>query len=70
MEKIAKASQTLEELGWGVSLLLAAVTMGVGIILSVTVNPLFDRSVHWDWMAVIAPVLFVALTLGLRFRKL
>jgi hypothetical protein len=46
MEKIAKASQTLEKLGWGVSLLLAAVTMEVGIILSVTVNPLFDRSVH------------------------
>ncbi|MDA0768854.1 MAG: hypothetical protein O2821_01360 [Chloroflexi bacterium] len=54
--------------GWLVSLIWATVVVGVSIILSATVNPLFERYVHWDWMAFIAPVSFVLLTLAFRRR--
>jgi len=54
--------------GWWTSIGVAAVTVGVGILLSATVNPVFDRSVHWDWMAAIAPVLFGLLAFGIRRR--
>ena len=36
--------------------------------ISATVNPLFGRAVHWDWMAVLAPTLVVTLTMVLRNR--
>ena len=51
---------------WVLSLFFATVIVGVSIILSATVNPLFGRSVHWDWMAGVAPVGFVALTMAFR----
>ena len=53
---------------WTFSLILAAIVVGIAIIASATINPLFDRSVHWDWMAGAAPVGFAALTLALRKR--
>lgn len=64
-------SRIAEELiprSWQFSLLWAAVIVGIGIIASATINPLFDRSVHWDWMAVVAPAGFIALTLAFRKR--
>ena len=42
--------------------------MGIGIGLSAVINPLLGRYVHWDWMAVLAPALFVALAVSLRRR--
>ena len=51
---------------WSLGVSLA--TVGVGVIISATVNPLFGRAVHWDWMAVVAPAVFVALALALRNR--
>ena len=50
------------------SLAVAAAVVGVSILLSAAVNPLFGRAVHWDWMAVLAPTLFAALTVALRRR--
>ena len=44
---------------WVVAIPVAAVLVGVGIFLSAVINPLFGRYVHWDWMAVLAPVLFI-----------
>jgi hypothetical protein len=53
---------------WRVSALWAAIFVGAGILLSATVNPLFGRSVHWDWMAGLAPTLFTVATVALRRR--
>ena len=54
--------------GWLVSVLWAALIIGIGIVLSAIINPLLDRSVHWDWMAVIAPVSFALFAWALRHR--
>ena len=54
--------------GWPVSLLWATVIVGGSIALSATINPLFGRYVHWDWMAGVAPVSFVLLLLAFRRR--
>ena len=54
--------------GWLVSLAWAGALVGGVIVLSAVVNPLFGRYVHWDWMAVLAPTLFVVLTLAFRWR--
>ena len=55
--------------GWKASFGLAAATVGLGVLLSATLNPLLGRAVHWDWMAVVVPVLFIGLVLVLRNRK-
>ena len=54
--------------GWAMSLGWAAAIVGIAILLSATVNPQFGRAVHWDWMAGLAPTLFVAMSLALRRR--
>ena len=53
---------------WAFSLFWAALVVGVAIVGSATINPLFGRFVHWDWMAGVAPVGFVALALAFRRR--
>ena len=65
----AKANTGKTELrNWGVSLAVAAIAVAVLIAISATVNPLFGRYVHWDWMAGVAPVSFTALALAIRRR--
>ena len=54
--------------GWVASLVLAAVIVAVGIALSAVINPLLGRYVHWDWVAVLAPTLLIALAIALRRR--
>ena len=54
--------------GWPTSLLWAAAIVGASIVASATINPLFGRFVHWDWMAGIAPTGFAALALAFRRR--
>ena len=54
--------------GWAYSLLWAAAIVGLSIVASATINPLFGRYVHWDWMAGVAPVGFVLVTLAFRRR--
>jgi hypothetical protein len=53
---------------WVVSAIVAAVVLAVTLTLSATINPLFGRAVHWDWVAGIAPVSFVAVLLATRNR--
>ena len=53
---------------WVVSVIVAAAVVGVTLAISATVNPLFDRAVHWDWVAGIAPVAFLAVLFSTRQR--
>ncbi len=53
---------------WTLSLFWAALVVGVAIVASATINPLFGRFVHWDWMAGVAPVGFVTMALAFRRR--
>ena len=63
-----KSNQTLAPRGWAFSLLWAVVIVGLSIVASATINPLFGRYVHWDWMAGVAPIGFVLVTLAFRRR--
>ena len=53
---------------WVFSVFWGAAAVGATLAVSATVNPLFGRSVHWDWVAGIAPVAFVAIVLSFRRR--
>ena len=53
---------------WFVSLTVATVVVGASILVSAVVNPLFGRYVHWDWMAGLAPTLYVITVVVLRRR--
>ena len=53
---------------WVVVIPVAAVLVGVGVFLSAVINPLFGRYVHWDWMAVLAPILFIVAVAAVRRR--
>ncbi len=62
------SGQAIEKKSWAQSVAVSVVVVGDGIAISATVNPLFDRAVHWDWMAVLAPALLIGLTIVLRNR--
>jgi hypothetical protein len=64
----AVGGQVLEKRSWMWSVAVSVAVVGVGIVISATVNPLFDRAVHWDWMAVLAPALLIGLAVALRNR--
>ena len=64
----AEAIQQATPRTWVFSLVWATVIVGVSIIASATINPLFGRYVHWDWMAAVAPVSFILLTLAKHTR--
>ena len=57
-----------ENRSWIVSIPVAAVLVGVGVFLSAVINPLFGRYVHWDWMAILASILFIAAVAAVRRR--
>ena len=53
---------------WRLAAALAGVLTVVAVVVSALVNPLFDRAVHWDWMAYLAPTVFVLSAISLRRR--
>ncbi len=53
---------------WPLSVGLASVFVAVALVLSATINPLFGRSVHWDWAAGLSAVLLVVLATAVRRR--
>jgi hypothetical protein len=63
--RIGKAA---DQRSWTGAVGWAALFVAAGVILSAAVNPLFGRSVHWDWMAGLAPALLLGLALSLRRR--
>ena len=65
-EKAPRRRRQATPRSWVLSLSWATAIVGLSIIASATINPLFERSVHWDWMAGVAPVGFVALTMAFR----
>ena len=58
----------LEPRGWLLSAVAAAALVTVGVTLSAIINPMLGRYVHWDWMAGIAPTIFILALLSLRRR--
>ena len=65
---IPKSAQAVSSRNWKASILWALVVVGVFVAISATVNPIFGRSVHWDWMAGVAPVELAAFVVVLRRR--
>ena len=64
----AAGRKDLPKRSWPTSLSLAAALVGIGVTVSAVVNPLFGRSVHWDWMGGLAPTLLLILTVAIRRR--
>ena len=62
------SSVALAKRSWQFSMLVAAAVVVVGVAISATLNPMIGRSIHWDWMAGIAPTMFIVLSVGLRNR--
>ncbi|MDP6401917.1 MAG: hypothetical protein QF467_00030 [SAR202 cluster bacterium] len=54
--------------GWGPALFWAGVVVGLTLVASAVINPLFGRSVHWDWVAGIAPISFAVFAIAFRRR--
>ena len=53
---------------WARAALIALALVVVATIASAVINPLLERVVHWNIMAVLMPALFVGFTLLLRKR--
>ncbi len=67
-KQAGKSSAQLVPRGWVISLMWATAIVGISILASATINPLFGRYVHWDWMAGIAPVSFALILAAFRRR--
>ncbi|MDA1215392.1 MAG: hypothetical protein O2812_00780 [Chloroflexi bacterium] len=53
---------------WRLSAVAAVALVTLGVSLSAIINPLLGRYVHWDWMAGLAPALFILALFALRRR--
>jgi hypothetical protein len=53
---------------WLFSVLSALGLVGLIVLLAVVVNPMFGRYIHWDRVAVGAPVAVVVVAVALRRR--
>ena len=53
---------------WPLAVGVASVFVAAALVLSATINPLFGRSVHWDWAAGLSAVLLVLLATAVRRR--
>ena len=53
---------------WRSSALLALALVAVATVASAVINPLIDRTVHWDIMVVLMPTLFALFTVLFKKR--
>lgn len=53
---------------WSKSLIVAAIVVAFAVAVSAIVSPLLDRTVHWDWMAQLTPVVFAVAAFAVRNR--
>ena len=53
---------------WARAAVLALALVAVAMLVSVVINPLLGRVVHWNIMAVLMPALFVGFTVLLKKR--
>ena len=58
----------IEEREWGRSVLLAAIIVAAATVASAVINPMLDRVVHWNIVAVLMPTLFVLFTVLFKKR--
>ena len=63
-----KARKREPDRTWARAAALALALVAVATLVSVVVNPLLDRTVHWNIMAVMMPALFVGFTILLKKR--
>ena len=53
---------------WLISLLVAPALVGIVVLVAVVVNSMVGRYIHWDRIAVGAPVAVLVLAIALRQR--
>ena len=53
---------------WARAAALALALVALATLASAVINPLLDRTVHWNIMAVLMPALFVGFTVLLKKR--
>ena len=53
---------------WRSSVLLALALVAVATVASAVINPLIDRTVHWEIMAALMPTLFALFTVLFKKR--
>jgi hypothetical protein len=58
----------MQRRNWLVSVLGALGLVGFIVLLAVVVNPMFGRYIHWDRIAVGAPIAVVVLAAAIRRR--
>ena len=64
----ARAGAREPDRTWARAAALALALVAVATLASVVINPLLDRVVHWNIMAVLMPALFVGFTVLLKKR--
>ncbi len=53
---------------WPRSLIVAAIVVAFAVAVSAIASPFLDRTVHWDWMAQLAPVVLAVAAFAVRNR--
>jgi hypothetical protein len=58
----------VDKRAWSRSVLLAAVIVAIATVASAIINPMLDRVVHWNIVAVLMPTSFVLFTVLFKKR--
>jgi hypothetical protein len=64
----SQSKHPAKDRNWREALLWAAMIVGIATGASALINPLLDRTVHWNIVAVLMPTLFVLFSFLLKKR--